>query len=97
MGGEYARWLSVLLFFEFILHPGKDAMIVLGLQGSLLLFEIISLVFKLAAIFIGFYYFKDELTAIILFSITGAFISLLFILWLFFKSEVSNGTPRTSY
>lgn len=72
-------------------------MIVLGLQGSLLLFEIISLMFKLAAIFIGFFYFKNDLTAIILFSITGAFISLLFILWLFFKSEMSNGTPRTSY
>lgn len=72
-------------------------MIVLGLQGSLLLFEIISLVFKLAAIFIGFFYFKNDLIAIILFSITGAIISLLFILWLFFKSEVSNGTPRSSY
>lgn len=80
--GYYARWIAILVFFEFILHPTKDAMIVCGFQQKLLWFEIISVFFKLFMLSIGFYYFRNEVAAISLFSIGGAVLSLGLLAWL---------------
>ena len=87
MAGHYARWLSFLVFFEFILHPTKDAMIDMGIQKILLFYEIVSLLFKTSALSFGFLYYESELSAIILFSFTGMLLSIFLMIWSYFNTK----------
>lgn len=86
MAGHYARWLFFSIFFEFILNPSKDALIVMGFQKYLLIFEILFFVFKTGALIGGFLLLKNDLLAIIVFSFTGMVLSILFLLLVFYKS-----------
>jgi len=83
--GHYSRWLSFLVFFEFILHPSKDAIIVMGDQKYLLLFEVISLLFKTGALFFGLLYLNSDLSAIIVFSFTGVLLSILLMILTYYR------------
>ncbi len=79
--GHYARWLAILVFFEFILHPSKDAMLVAGMQRSLLVFEGLFFVIKTAMLITGFYLFQADVPALIMFSLAGVAVSVLMLLY----------------
>jgi len=97
MAGHYARWLSFLVFFDFILHPGKDAMLVYGFQKMLLGFEIAGLMLKTVMLVVGFYVFKDEIIALLLFSMSGVLISVLMMIVIRSKSKTAHATASGFY
>jgi O-antigen/teichoic acid export membrane protein len=85
--GEYARWLSIMMFFYFINKPCVAAVPVLGLQKGLLIYEFFSTGAKLIAIYIGFHLFNDDKLAIALFGIFGAIAYTALIAWIIMSSS----------
>ncbi|GAF20001.1 O-antigen flippase Wzx [Bacillus sp. JCM 19046] len=77
IAGEYARWISLWLFFMFINQPGIKAIPVLSLQAFQLRYTIVTLIIRVTAIGIGYYIFSSELIAIALFGVSGAIRTLL--------------------
>ncbi|WP_419655470.1 polysaccharide biosynthesis protein [Desulfosarcina variabilis str. Montpellier] len=93
--GEYARWLSIMMFFFFVNKPCVAAVPVLGLQRGLLLYELFSTGAKFVAIFMGFVLFNDEKIAVALFSIFGSISYLLLIAWVVISSRYKNAKSQT--
>ncbi|MEZ4599374.1 MAG: oligosaccharide flippase family protein [Syntrophotaleaceae bacterium] len=85
--GEYARWLSFWMFFSCINKPTIASIPVLGLQNLLLIYEIISLVIRIVALFIGFHILHSDVQAIILFSFTGVIANIFLIFLTILKSK----------
>lgn len=72
MAGVYARWISLMLFFNFINRPAVAAIPILNLNKKILIYELFSTVSKMASLYIGFFIFKNDVISIAIFSITGA-------------------------
>lgn len=74
--GQYARWMALWLFFEFINIPSTAAIPMLSIQRFFLVYEIVSVIIRLGAIGAGFYLFKSDIAAVALFSIAGVALNL---------------------
>lgn len=72
IAGEYARWLSLWYFFGFINRPSVGAIAVLRLQKFFLLYEVASVLARVAGLYIGFVVFNDALIAVAIFSVISA-------------------------
>ncbi len=94
MAGHYARWLAILVFFEFILHPSKDAMLVAGMQKMLLVFEGTFFVLKTLMLITGLYLLHDDIMALFLYSMAGAVVSVVF---LFFAHKKIPAVVNRAY
>ena len=81
VAGEYARWLSIMLFFTFINRPVIASIPTLGLQRGLMFYELQSTGWKLVALYMGFVFFKSDRVAVFLFSAFGAIFYIALILW----------------
>ena len=81
VAGEYARWLSIMLFFTFINRPVVVSIPTLGLQRGLMVYELQSTGWKLIALYMGFLLFKSDRVAVFLFSGVGAIFYIALILW----------------
>lgn len=86
MAGKYARWMSLWLFFLFINKPSVNVVPVLDLQKEMLCYEIIVITARMLALLVGFYFYKSDLYAIALFSLTGACLNIILIIWVILKS-----------
>ncbi len=84
--GEYARWLSLMYYFNFINRPSVMAVPVLGLQRGLLIYEIFSTGGKVAALGVGLMVYSNEIMAVALFSISGAVAYVCLIFWVIVTS-----------
>ena len=71
VAGEYARWIALWTLCAFINRPSVRAIPVLNLQDWFLVYEIISLAARVVALLLGFYLFKSDTSAIMLFSLSG--------------------------
>ncbi len=87
VAGEYARWISVWVFFQFINKPSVMAIPALKLQKSLLIYELFSTASKVLALFIGFSIFSSDIIAIALFSMFGVFAYVFLIIWVIVNSK----------
>lgn len=96
IAGEYARWLSLLFFFNFINKPSVAAVPVLGIQKGLLFYEIFSTGAKAIGMFAGFYWFESSTFAIALFSMSGVVSYCILIFWIFLCSTKWNENAKTS-
>ncbi|SDS43313.1 Membrane protein involved in the export of O-antigen and teichoic acid [Halopseudomonas litoralis] len=74
--GTYAQWLALWLFFAFVNRPSVAAIATLGKQGFFLVYEIVSLGLRAAALYVGFKLFNDDQIAVALFSAVGAGLNL---------------------
>lgn len=72
VAGEYAQWLAMWSYFGLVSRPAVGAIPVLDLQGLFLVYEIISLLLRVAALFLGFYIYESAIVAIALFSLASA-------------------------
>ena len=72
VSGQYARWLSIWLLFNFANRACFRALPVLSAQGFHLKFTILTLVIRALALFTGLYFFQSDLIAIAIFGVTGA-------------------------
>ena len=85
--GEYARWLALFFFFNFINKPAVAAVPVLGLQKGLLIYELFSTGSKIVALYLGFYLFESDLVAVALFSVFGVIAYAIMIGWILVSSR----------
>lgn len=81
MAGEYARWMALFVFFDFISSPSTVATATLGLQRGFLVYEILSTSFKLAVLYAGFTFFHNEVITIAAFSVSGVAALILLMYW----------------
>lgn len=77
--GRYASWLSLWLFFMFINAPTLKALTVLGQQGFLLFFTLLTITTRLAVLIISHKLFESDIISIALFCIVGAILNMLLI------------------
>jgi O-antigen/teichoic acid export membrane protein len=87
VAGEYARWLSLWMFFMFINKPSVVAIPVLKLQKGLMIYELGSMASKLLALYMGFYLYGEDVFAVALFSIFGVAAYTVLILWVLLSSR----------
>lgn len=92
--GEYARWLALWLFFAFMNRSSVASIPVLKLQGFFLVYEITSVVLRLFALFVGFYLLKNDISAIMLFSLAGVALNLALILIITYISHSFHHKKR---
>lgn len=82
VAGEYARWLALFFFFNFINKPSVAAVPVLGIQKGLLLYELFSTAGKAGGLLIGFFIYKSDIISIALFSLIGVVAYIVMIIWI---------------
>lgn len=87
--GEYARWMALWIFVSFMNRPSVSVIQVIGLQDKFLLYEIISTVVRIGALYIGYGLFRSDLVSIALYSITGVLLNLYLILYTIIYSRSS--------
>lgn len=75
--GEYARWIAMWSFFGFINKPSMVSFPILNLQGLALILEIFSISLRVTALLVGFYFFKNDVLSIALFSIAGIILNII--------------------
>jgi O-antigen/teichoic acid export membrane protein len=88
VAGEYARWLSLWLYFMFMNSPSNMIIPILGIQGLYLLFTCFTLAIRFVAMFIGYYAFNSDMISIILFSASGAIINIILVSVVLWKSRL---------
>lgn len=91
VAGEYARWLSIWLYFGFLNRPSVAAIATLSLQKFFLGFEVFSVILRTFALFVGFFLYESDLVAIILFSLTAAFLNIFLVLKTLFDTIKLRG------
>lgn len=72
IAGEYARWIALWSFTNFINRPSVISLPVLNSQGFHLIYTIITFIIRTTTLAMGFYIFSSDVVAVALFSITGA-------------------------
>lgn len=87
IAGEYARWLAVWLYFSFLKRPSVVALVTLGLQDFFLVYEIASVAPRVAALYVGFSVFNDDVLAVIYFSLTGMVLDIFLVWYILGKSR----------
>jgi O-antigen/teichoic acid export membrane protein len=87
VAGEYARWLSFWLYFQFINVPCIKAIPILGLQGYKLGYEILSAFVSTGLLAFGALYLKSDIWAVALFSVGKAALYMGLILWVILLSR----------
>jgi len=80
VAGEFTTYLVPWFFIAFLNSPITSILLILGKQKLHLFYEIILLIFRGGALFLGYYYFNEAKYSVILYGISG----LLFNIILFF-------------
>jgi len=83
MAGKYAQTLSIWMLFIFVTSPLKNLMNVLEKQQKDLVFNVITVILRFAALIAGAVIFRDDFIAVLLFGIVSTlslFIYCLYIL-----------------
>lgn len=84
--GVYAQWLAPWLFLQYVNRPVVSAVPALGLQGSLLIYELFSTGSKVLALWIGFSVFRSAVVAVAAFSFAGVVAYVYLICWVIAKA-----------
>lgn len=90
ISGEYARWLGIFFFFNFINKPSVAAVPVLKIQKGLLIYELFSTGLKIIAFTTGAFIFNNDIWAIGLFSISGAMAYATMIIWIILVAKKAH-------
>jgi O-antigen/teichoic acid export membrane protein len=87
IAGDYARWLAVWMFFMFINNPSVKVIPVLKAQAFQLIYTVITLMARIAALYFAFYWYRNDVVAITFFGITGAVVNIILIAIVLKKSK----------
>src|SRR5699024_2177401 len=67
IAGEYARWVSLWSFFNFINRPSVQSLPVMSAQKFQLIFTVGRLIITSAGLIVGFHVFQSDMVAVALF------------------------------
>lgn len=79
MAGHYARWISIWIFCLFSNRPSVATIPALRMQKWYLIYEVVSIPVRVAALYAGYFLFQSDLYALGLFSVSGVVLEI----WLF--------------
>ena len=82
--------MAIWIYFMFISPPSVTATMVLGLQHYILIYELLSIVLRVAALFVGFYLFDSDLFAVAAFSLAGVVLNITLILFTIYYTAHAN-------
>lgn len=80
--GMYSRILIPWLFFAFLSNPLTSLIIILNKQKKIVIFDALLLIFRFLALFFGYYFYKDIVISLILFSGVGVLFNILIFIYL---------------
>lgn len=99
--GVYAQWLSIWIFLQYLNKPAVSAIPALGIQGGFLIYEVISTLTKIFALWIGFAFYQDAVIAVALFSLVGSVAYVWLIFWVIYRSSqasrLKNGDKKNEF
>lgn len=81
MAGEYARWLALWMYFGFLNRPSVVAITVLQLQGQFLIYEVVSVILRVAALYVGFSVLSSDIASVLFLSMVGCALNIFLILY----------------
>lgn len=90
LSGEYAQWLSVLFFFNFINKPSVASVPIFDLEKGLLIYQIISTLTQLVALYFILYFTENDVLAIAGFSLMGSLNYIFLIAWIFMEIKCKS-------
>lgn len=85
--GEYARWLAFGSYFAFINIPCVRALPVLSAQRFFLFFSITLIIARIFSLYIGGVILNNDILAIIIFTVSGATMNSILIIFTFIRSK----------
>lgn len=85
--GLYARILIPWLFLAFLSNPLTSLIIILNKQKTIVVFDTLLLIFRFIGLFIGYYFYKNIVISLILFSGVGAIFNILIFVYLLKASK----------
>ncbi|MGK0414745.1 MAG: O-antigen/teichoic acid export membrane protein [Polaribacter sp.] len=85
--GFYARILIPWLFFAFLSNPITSLIMILNKQKTMVVYDIFLLIFRFLALFVGYYFYKNILISLLLFSGVGMLFNILIFIYLFKTSK----------
>lgn len=80
--GLYARILIPWLFFAFLSNPITPLILILNKQKTMVVYDVFLLVFRFLALFLGYYFYKDIVISLLLFSGIGMLFNILIFIYL---------------
>jgi O-antigen/teichoic acid export membrane protein len=85
--GLYARILIPWLFFAFLSNPISSLIMILNKQKIMLLYDVFLLTFRFLALFVGYYFYKNIVISLLLFSGIGMLFNILIFIYLLKTSK----------
>lgn len=85
--GLYSRILIPWLFFAFLSNPLTSLIIILNKQKTIVVFDSLLLFFRFLALFSGYYFYKDIVISLMLFSGIGMLFNILIFIYLLKTSK----------
>lgn len=92
--GQYAQWLSLLTLITLTMRPLLSALPMLKLQGTYLIFEIVSSVIKLLSVWLAAKAAVEPTSAIAIFALTGSIVQLPFCGFVLLKARRYDSKTR---
>lgn len=80
--GLYSRILIPWLFFAFLSNPISSLIIILNKQKTIVIYDVFLLIFRFIALFFGYYFYKNIIISLILFSSIGMLFNILIFIYL---------------
>lgn len=85
--GNYARWLSLWMYFKFMSNPCVMVLSVISAQRFYLMYSLCFVPLRFAAVIAAYFWFKSDLLVVVVFGVSGAVMYALFISLTLFKCE----------
>ena len=85
--GLYSRILIPWLFFAFLSNPITSLIIILNKQKTIVVYDIFLLIFRFLALFMGYYFYKNIVISLMLFSGIGMLFNILIFIYLLKTSK----------
>jgi O-antigen/teichoic acid export membrane protein len=85
--GLYARILIPWLFFAFLNYPITSLILILNKQKKIMIYDIILLIFRFLALYLGYYLYSSIVVSLAFFSIVGMLFNILIFIYLLKTSK----------
>ena len=80
--GLYARILIPWLFLAFLSNPINSLIMIFNKQKTMVIFDVLLLIFRFLGLFLGYYYYNDIVISLIFFSLVGMLFNILILIYL---------------
>lgn len=90
--GSYLRILIPWLFIMFLSSPITPLIVILNKQKTILFYDVLLLISRFLAFYLGYHWYHDLFISLILFSSVGVFFNIFILVYFFKISKIENTT-----